>query len=158
MPASFSPWRATREGLSLGRSVIARFSDAEPATAERLAPRLLRLRPRARRTLRLMPTFTAPAPAPARLPPSRTLRFPWGGTPSRLAVREETASEVVREQAESHELSAVRRPAAASRSDSSVEKTANAGPPEPPLPATVKWAGELEPLLPAASPWRATTV
>src|SRR6185436_9120640 len=158
MPASLSPRRATRDGLSLGRSVIACFSEAEPATAERLAPRLLRVRRSARRTLRLIPTFTAPAPAPARLPPSRTVRLPWAGTPSRPAVREETASEVVREQAESHELSAPRRPAAASRSDSSVEKSANAGPPDPPLPATVKWAGELEPLLPAASPWRATTV
>ena len=29
MPASLSPRRATRDGLSLGRSVIARFSDAE---------------------------------------------------------------------------------------------------------------------------------
>src|SRR6185436_18459145 len=127
MPASLSPRRATRDGLSLGRSVIACFSEAEPATAERLAPRLLRLRRSARRTLRLIPTFIAPAPA--RLPPSRTVRLPWAGIPSRPAVREETASEVVREQAESHELSAPRRPAAASRSDSSVEKTANAGPP-----------------------------
>ena len=152
MPASFRPRRATRAGLSLGRSVIARFSVVEPATAVRLAPRLLRLRPTARRTLRVMPTFTAPAPAPARLPPRRTVRLPRVGTPSLPAVREDTASDVVREHALSHELSVVSRPAAASRSDSSVAKTANAGPPEAPLPPTAKCAGELEPLLPAGSP------
>ena len=118
------------------------------------APRLC---PRARRTLRLRPTFTAPAPALVALPPRRTGALPLRGRPSVAATREDTVSAVLREHAPSHELSVVSRPAAASAIDSSMAMTAKSGGCGA-APATVKLTGALAPVLPAASLWRAATV
>ena len=91
-----------------------------------------------------------------RRPPPKRTRLPRARTPSLAATRDEATNEVVREQAPSHELSAVIRPAAASVNDSSVEKTAKFGASAP--PATLKLTAPLLPTLPAASLWRAATV
>src|SRR6185312_9439463 len=156
-PATRRPRRATPAGLSSGRRAIARASETDPAAVTNVAFAPW-LRPSARRTFRDMPTFTAPAPPDLRLPPRRTGRLPRRGRPSCFATRDDTLSEVVREQAPSQELSAVRRPDAASASDSSIANRAKSGGACTAPPPTVKLTGALEPLLPAASPCRATTV
>ena len=136
--------------------MIARAIDTEPAVAASVAfvPRLC---PSARRTLRLRPTFTAPAPALVAPRPSRTGALPLCGRPSFEATREETVSDALREHTPSHELSVVSRPAVASAIDSSIAMTAKAGG-ETAAPPTVKLTGVLAPLFPAASLWRAATV
>ena len=150
-PASSRPRLAIRDGLSDGRMAIAFDSAAPPAVAWRVAvaPPLRRSAVRAARV-----SLTRVAP-----PPSRTARLPRRGRPRRLAVLDETTSEVVRRQSPSQLESAVSLPAEASASDSSVEKTAKSGGAVPAAsPGAVKLTGELDPVLPAASLWRAVAV
>src|SRR5215217_3432965 len=148
-PASLSPRPAIRDGFSDRRRLIGLDSDADPAAAwsVAVAPPLRRSAPRAARV-----SFTRVAPAPI-----RTGRVPWRGRPRRAAVRDVTTSEALRRQSPSQLLSAVSRPAAASTIDSSVAKTAKSGA-EPAWPAAVKLTAGLEPVLPAASLWRALTL
>ena len=126
MPASFSPRLASRDPLSTGRRAIARLSETAPDAVANVAfAPLLRLS--ARRTLRDMRTLTPPAPAALAPEPRRTGRLPLWARRSLVAVRAEVVSETVREQAASHEVSAVTLPAAASTSDSSSATAAKSG-------------------------------